>query len=128
MHQLRIVQHHRRLGRLGAGPGGVAAGTSAIDLTGHELVNIVTGNAGSNVINGGAGNDTLRGNAGSDFFLFNTSSRRRPMLTGSTTSRRGRHIQLDDRIFNALTGNDPLAAGAFNTAGLALTRADLLVV
>ena len=50
-----------------------ATGTTAINLTGNELINIVTGNAGANVLNGGGGVDTLTGNAGNDIFEFNTA-------------------------------------------------------
>ena len=50
-----------------------AAGTTAIDLRGNELANIVTGNAGENLLNGREGNDTLKGNGGADTFIFNTA-------------------------------------------------------
>ncbi len=42
------------------------AGTGAIDGSGNELDNAVTGNAGANALSGGAGNDTLAGGAGTD--------------------------------------------------------------
>ena len=51
--------------------------TTAINLKGNEIANIVTGNAGANVINGASGNDTLKGNAGADIFAFNTALERR---------------------------------------------------
>ncbi|NNG25511.1 VCBS domain-containing protein [Telluria aromaticivorans] len=41
-------------------------GTGAIDGSGNELDNAVTGNAGANALLGGAGNDTLAGAAGND--------------------------------------------------------------
>ncbi|HTU11937.1 MAG TPA: calcium-binding protein, partial [Allosphingosinicella sp.] len=41
-------------------------GTTAIDLTGNELANLIMGNAGTNVLTGGAGNDVLDGKDGSD--------------------------------------------------------------
>ena len=50
-----------------------AAGTTAIDLTGNEINNFVTGNNGANRINGRLGNDTLRGNGDADTFVFNTA-------------------------------------------------------
>jgi Ca2+-binding RTX toxin-like protein len=44
-------------------------GTTAINGTGNNLNNIITGNTGSNVLNGGLGNDTLTGNAGADTMI-----------------------------------------------------------
>jgi hypothetical protein len=41
-----------------------AAATTAINLVGNTLDNIVTGNAGVNSLSGGDGNDTVTGNAG----------------------------------------------------------------
>jgi Ca2+-binding RTX toxin-like protein len=42
--------------------------TSAIDLTGNELDNIIVGNAAANVINGGAGADVMWGYGGNDVY------------------------------------------------------------
>jgi serralysin len=43
-------------------------GTTAINLTGNEIVNVVYGNAGANVIDGKAGADTMFGFGGDDSF------------------------------------------------------------
>ena len=50
-----------------------AAAVTAINLTGNEINNFVTGNAGNNQINGRSRYDTLTGNAGNDVFFFNTT-------------------------------------------------------
>ena len=41
-------------------------GSSAIDGTGNDLANRISGNAGANLFLGGAGNDTISGGAGND--------------------------------------------------------------
>jgi len=60
----------------------VASGSSAINLTGNSLHNILSGNAAINTLKGGSGNDTLNGGAGNDIlyggggkdsFVFNTA-------------------------------------------------------
>jgi Ca2+-binding RTX toxin-like protein len=51
----------------------LAAGTTAINLTGNEIANTMIGNAGVNTLNGGAGADTMTGGAGIDAFIFNTA-------------------------------------------------------
>jgi Ca2+-binding RTX toxin-like protein len=48
------------------------SGSSAINLTGNSLANIIKGNAGANKINGYTGKDTLYGGSGKDIFIFNT--------------------------------------------------------
>ncbi len=44
-------------------------GTGAIDGSGNDLDNLLTGNAASNTLWGGAGNDTLNGGAGTDTLI-----------------------------------------------------------
>ncbi|MBD2138564.1 cadherin domain-containing protein, partial [Anabaena sp. FACHB-1237] len=44
-------------------------GTTAINGTGNDLNNSITGNAAANILTGGLGNDTLTGNAGADTFI-----------------------------------------------------------
>jgi RHS repeat-associated protein len=44
-------------------------GTTAIDGTGNELNNSITGNAADNVLTGDLGNDTLNGGAGADTMI-----------------------------------------------------------
>ena len=68
-----------------------AAGTTAINLTGNELANIVIGNAGDNNLNGGGGVDTLQGLAGNDFYYRRQRRRTRsskPQAMAPTTSTR----------------------------------------
>ena len=50
------------------------AGTTAINLTGNNLANIVIGNAGANILSGGSGADTLRGLGGSDTYIVDSAS------------------------------------------------------
>src|SRR5207244_1644515 len=45
------------------------AGTSAINLTGNELANVIIGNDGTNTLDGGGGADVLIGRAGDDFYF-----------------------------------------------------------
>jgi serralysin len=49
------------------------AGTTAIDLSGNELGNAITGNAGNNVLNAGGGSaaDTMSGLSGNDWYFVN---------------------------------------------------------
>jgi len=90
--------------------------TTAIDLTGNELVNLIRGNAGNNVINGGLGNDGLAGNGGADSFLFNTALGPNnhdfflDFVSGTDK------ILLDHRIFTGLALGE-LSPDVFNGGG-----------
>ena len=44
-------------------------GTGAINGTGNDLANVITGTSGANVLNGGEGADTLIGGAGNDTYI-----------------------------------------------------------
>ncbi|CAN1212972.1 hypothetical protein TUMEXPCC7403_22400 [Tumidithrix helvetica PCC 7403] len=48
-------------------------GTSDINGTGNEQVNIITGNAGNNTLYGGDGNDRLRGGLGNDTYIIDSA-------------------------------------------------------
>jgi Ca2+-binding RTX toxin-like protein len=48
----------------------LAAGTTAINLTGNGIANLLVGNAGANILNGGGGIDTMRGLAGGDRYYI----------------------------------------------------------
>ncbi|GJD40912.1 M10 family metallopeptidase C-terminal domain-containing protein [Methylobacterium bullatum] len=48
--------------------------TTAIDLTGNELVNKLVGNDGANVLDGGAGADSLYGRDGDDTFIVSAAT------------------------------------------------------
>jgi serralysin len=69
------------------------AGTAEINLTGNELGQTITGNAGINVVSGGGGNDTLYGQAGGDKLYGGIGN---DTLDGGTTA---------DRMFGG-AGND----------------------
>jgi VCBS repeat-containing protein len=87
-------------------------GNAAIDGSGNELDNIITGNAGSNVLSGDAGNDILTGGAGADLLQGGS---------GNDTYRFGRGDGLD-RVVDA-EGSDTLAlTGGLTQADLVATR------
>ena len=76
-------------------------GTSSINLTGNEIGQTLTGNAGRNVIDGGGGVDQLWGKAGADTFAFTTA------LSGGVDSvmdfnARDDTIGLENQVFTAL--------------------------
>ncbi len=48
--------------------------TTAINLTGNELVNVIFGNAGANTLNGAAGADTMVGAAGDDWYFVDNAA------------------------------------------------------
>ncbi|WP_436106242.1 VCBS domain-containing protein [Massilia sp. LjRoot122] len=84
-------------------------GNGAIDGSGNELDNVMTGNAGANRLDGGAGRDTLSGGAGADVLAGGA---------GDDTYRFGRGDGAD-RIVDAEGGNTLHLAGG-------LTQADLV--
>lgn len=45
-------------------------GSSDINATGNNTVNILTGNSGNNTLDGGLGNDTMTGGAGNDTYVL----------------------------------------------------------
>ena len=49
-------------------------GTTAIDLTGNNLVNELKGNIGNNVLNGGGGADKLEGYRGDDTYIVDNAN------------------------------------------------------
>jgi Ca2+-binding RTX toxin-like protein len=51
-----------------------AAGTSAIDLTGNALTQVISGNAGANILTSGGGNDYLVGLGGDDILVGNSDA------------------------------------------------------
>jgi Ca2+-binding RTX toxin-like protein len=51
-----------------------AAATTAINLTGNALAQLITGNAGVNILNGGGGADTLQGFDGDDLYRVTTAA------------------------------------------------------
>jgi len=88
-------------------------GSAAIDGSGNELDNIITGNAGRNVLSGDAGNDILTGGAGADLLRGGA---------GDDTYRFGRGDGAD-RVVDA-EGSDTLAlTGGLTQNDLVATRA-----
>ena len=67
-------------------------GTAAINGTGNELNNTITGNAAANVLNGGVDNvaDTLIGGLGNDTYMINTATDNITELLGGGTADRAK--------------------------------------
>ncbi|OQX11774.1 MAG: hypothetical protein BWK76_18660, partial [Desulfobulbaceae bacterium A2] len=76
-------------------------GSAAINGTGNELDNVLTGNGGINTLNGGDGNDTLSGLAGNDILNGNAGSDTLDGGTGNDTMRGG--VGDDSYVVNATT-------------------------
>jgi Ca2+-binding RTX toxin-like protein len=102
------------------------SGTASINLTGNELVQVVTGNAGRNVLDGKGGADTLWGKAGADTFAFSTLPGIGNVDTIADFNARDDTIRLDNDVFTALpTGT--LARGAFVTGSAARDSNDRII-
>lgn len=69
-----------------------AALTSLINLTGNELSQIITGNAGANILNGGVDNlaDSLVGGLGNDTYIINSAADNITELAGGGTADRAK--------------------------------------
>ncbi len=103
-----------------------AAGTTAINLTGNELINIVTGNAGANVLNGGGGVDTLTGNAGNDIFEFNTALAPTNVDVITDFAVVNDTMRLENAIFTGLAAGT-LNADAFHVGTAAADAEDRII-
>jgi Ca2+-binding RTX toxin-like protein len=103
------------------------AGTTAINLTGNELVQTILGNDGVNVLDGKGGADALMGRAGADTFAFTTAlgagnvDRLLDMQAGTD------RIALDDAIFTGIGPPGALDAAAFVTGAAAAYASDRIV-
>src|ERR1044072_1385746 len=84
--------------------------TSAINLTGNELANLVEGNAGANTLNGGGGADGMVGFGGADSFAFTTA------LGGGNVDRIADFNAVDDTIALDHTVFAALGVGALNAS------------
>ena len=49
-------------------------GAAAVNATGNELNNVISGNAGDNTLDGGAGADSLAGGAGNDVYIVDNTA------------------------------------------------------
>ena len=103
-----------------------ATGTTAINLTGNELINIVTGNAGANVLNGGGGVDTLTGNAGNDIFEFNTALAPTNVDVITDFAVVNDTMRLENAIFTGLAAGT-LNADAFHVGTAAADAEDRII-
>jgi Ca2+-binding RTX toxin-like protein len=104
----------------------VLTGSSAINGSGNNLDNTITGNAAANSLwgaggkdrlGGAAGNDTLTGGAAADIFRFDTaphSSSNTDRITDFNASA-GDRIQLENGVFTAFKATGPLETGLVHT-------------
>jgi Ca2+-binding RTX toxin-like protein len=90
---------------------------AAINGTGNELTNVITGSTAANVLNGGLGSDTLRGGLGDDTFVFDTALSSVDVIADYAA---GDRIALDNDVFAALGLAGNLDASLFH-AGAGLT-------
>lgn len=106
-----------------------AAGTGGIDLTGNEIVQQISGNAGSNILDGKGGSDTMTGLGGKDFFVFSSALGVSNVDTITDFAAVDDTIRLENAIFTALTTTGTLAAAAFraNATGLAGDADDRII-
>ena len=100
--------------------------TTAINLTGNDLVNYVTGNAGANTIDGGGGSDTLEGRGGADSFAFTTPLGPDNVDTILGFGNGADQILLDHSVFSGL-GLGTLSADAFRTGAVAQDADDRIL-
>jgi len=101
------------------------AGTTAIDLSGNELDDLIYGNAGSNVLDGKQGDDALVGFGGADTFAFTTAlgANNVDIVVGFGSDDT---IALDDAVFTGLSLGT-LNANAFATGTAAQDADDRIV-
>ncbi len=108
-------------------------GTTAINGTGNDLVNVMIGNSAANQLNGGSGNDTLdgglgnnrlTGGVGNDIFKFTTKNH---VDTITDYNVANDTIQLENGIFTALTTTGTLAVGQFRIGAQALDANDFVI-
>ncbi len=101
--------------------------TTALNLTGNELANLIEGNAGANVIDGGGGNDVLVGFGGADTFAFTTALGAGNVDLIADFSVADDTIALDDAVFTQLGGPGALSASAFVTGTAAADADDRII-
>ena len=99
--------------------------TTAINLTGNELVQYLYGNAGSNTLDGGGGGDVMYGFEGDDFFVIRNASDRAVEAAGGGSDRvfAGASFALEaGSEVEMLTTIDNLATTAINLTGNAIDQ------
>ena len=100
-----------------------AAGIGAINLTGNEIAQTITGNAGANILNGGldALVDTLIGGLGNDTYIINTATDNITELVGGGMADHAKAsvsfvLQAGDNI-EFLETTNAAGVGAINLTG-----------
>jgi Ca2+-binding RTX toxin-like protein len=114
-----------------------ASGSSALNLTGNSLNNVIVGNAGANTISGGegndrfngrAGNDQLTGGTGKDVFVFNAALNKTSNVDTITDfSVADDTVWLENAIFNKLTQTGELSRDYFTTGTAAKDANDYII-
>jgi serralysin len=104
-------------------------GTSAVNLTGNDFVQLVRGNAGANVLDGKGGSDFLFGMGGKDTFVFSSALGASNVDTIGDFSVADDTISLENAIFTTLSTTGALAAGSFlaNATGVAADADDRII-
>lgn len=94
--------------------------TTAINLTGNKIGNIIIGNAGANVIDGLGGGDDMSGLAGNDTYVVrHVNDRVREAIGGGSDTVRAvvSHTLAADAEIERFEAFDPAATGALNLTG-----------
>jgi len=99
--------------------------TTAINLVGNEIANMLTGNNGANYLDGGAGSDVLVGYGGADMFAFTTALGVNNVDTVADFVNGTDKIGLDDAIFTGLGAT--LNANAFVIGATAADADDRII-
>jgi hypothetical protein len=100
--------------------------STAMDLTGNELANLILGNAGVNVLDGKDGIDVLVGLGGADTFVFSTALGAGNVDTIHGFESGSDTIALDDSVFAGLAPG-ALGAGAFVVGSSAQDADDRII-
>ncbi len=105
-----------------------ATATTAINLTGNNYAQYITGNAGSNRIDSKIGNDVLTGGAGTDVFVFTTAPGSGNVDRITDFSTVSDSMWIDNAVFAGML-NGALASTAFraNTSGYAEDYTDRII-
>ncbi|MFB0873315.1 MULTISPECIES: calcium-binding protein [unclassified Sphingobium] len=102
-------------------------GSRAIDASGTDGDDRITGNLGDNVLRGGAGNDLLTGRHGADRFLFDTALAADNIDSIADFAVGVDSIGLNEAIFAAAGPIGVLAADAFQSGAVAIEADDRIL-